>query len=348
MEPAVVVDVDPVEVEEAVAARAVHELPPEIVVDDLHIHRPLRVVRVAAEEVVWLLFDPESDVDVRDVVLAGPAGAARRIEPLDLNAHRAEATLPRVDVPQAESVRVDLDPAAVMVAFAAHRRRFATEVGSLDAAGLAAPSRCEKWSNADVLRHLVDVDGWMRALWAHQPPPFTSFDPNTTPHEFVVAARSTPDEAVRDAYVASSEEMAGHVSKCGPECWGDASISPLGAVPWWLSALHIFWDSWLHERDVFLPLGIDVPEEPNEIEPVFAYALALAGRMSSGDIDAEIAGVHVETSDVAAGGILPGRAVTVTPVAPDHDVCALIDALAGRGEAGVPDGLNGLARLFLT
>jgi uncharacterized protein (TIGR03083 family) len=251
-----------------------------------------------------------------------------------------------VNVPQAEHVRVEVDPARVLTAFAQQRRRFASEVASLDAAALAGPSRCERWSAADVLRHLTDVDGWMRALWSHQPPPFTSFDPNTTPHEFVVAARSMPDDAVRDRYIASSEEMAQDMESSGPERWGEPSISPLGGVPWWLSVLHIFWDSWLHERDVFFPIGIDVPEERMEVEPVFAYALALAGRTANRELDTTIGGVRVTASAERTQAILTGGAVTVTPVAPESGVCGLIDALAGRGDAPVPDELSGLARLF--
>jgi hypothetical protein len=189
----------------------------------------------------------------------------------------------------------------------------------------------------------------MRALWSHQPPPFTSFDPNTTPHEFVVAARETPDEAVRDGYIASSEEMANDMQASTAERWGEPSISPLGAVPWWMSALHIFWDSWLHERDVLLPLGVRPPEEPNEVEPVFAYALALAGRMLNGEIETEIGGVRIVTkvSDEESRAILAGGRVTVTPLTPHADVAPMIDAMAGRGDADIPDYLRGLARTFL-
>jgi uncharacterized protein (TIGR03083 family) len=261
------------------------------------------------------------------------------------------------DVPQAEHVSVHLDPADVMTAFAGHRRRFASEMATLDADALASPSRCTEWSNADVMRHLFDVDGWMRALWSGQPPPFTSFDPNTTPHEFVVAGRSAPDGTVRDRYVESCEQMAKDVEASGPERFGEPSISPLGFVPWWLSVLHIFWDSWLHERDILLPLGRTPPEKPDELAPVFTYALTLAGRLTKDEIDVEVAGVRVVTSPTETGrAILEGGAVTVTPVVPEDAVAPLIDALAGRGDAdealarfddATRDRLLGLARLFL-
>ncbi len=243
---------------------------------------------------------------------------------------------------------MDLDPAAVLTAFAGHRRRFASEVAGLGSDALASSSRCTEWSNADILRHLIDVDGWMRALWCGKPPPFTSFDPNTTPHEFVVAARETPDEAIRERYIVSSEEMAFDLEVTSPERWGEPSISPLGFVPWWLSALHIFWDSWLHERDVFLPMGITPPVVNEELVPVFTYALALAGHMLNENVDVEVAGVRMVTgSGDGAPAILDGGTVSVTPVGPQTDVAPMVDAMAGRGEAELPPHLLGLARLFV-
>ena len=96
-------------------------------------------------------------------------------------------------VPQGDQIRVDVDPAPTLAAYAQHRRRFAVEVASLDDDALATPSRCSLWSVADVLRHCRDVDEWMQALWTGGRPPFTSFDPIMTPHEFVVAGRDISD-----------------------------------------------------------------------------------------------------------------------------------------------------------
>jgi hypothetical protein len=84
---------------------------------------------------------------------------------------------------------VHLDPAAALEGYARHRRRFAEEVATLDLAALEARSRCSEWSVADVLRHINDVDGWMDAIWSGRPPPFTAFDPNVTPRQWVEAGR---------------------------------------------------------------------------------------------------------------------------------------------------------------
>ena len=238
--------------------------------------------------------------------------------------------------PQGDLIHVDLDPAAMLAAYAHHRRRFAAEVGSLDEAALAVQSRCSEWSVADVLRHGCDVDGWMRAIWAGDALPFTSFDPRTTPREFVLAARAIPDAEVRDRYVASAEVMAADVGSSGVERWGETSISPLGFVPWWQSALHVFYDSWVHERDALLPLDEAVPVVADEAVPVLAYCLAVAGTLITEPTDAFVAGVHV------IAGARPAIATPVTAGAdpdPAGDIAAAVDALSGRG--AVEDALAG-------
>jgi uncharacterized protein (TIGR03083 family) len=237
-------------------------------------------------------------------------------------------------VPQGDKIHVHLDPTATLAAYARHRRRFAAEVKSLDEAALAVQSRCSKWTVADVLRHGCDVDGWMQAIWAGGAPPFTSFDPLVTPHEFVIAGRAIPDVDVRARYVVSAETMAAEVGGSGAERWGMPSISPVGFVPWWLSALHIFYDSWVHERDVLLPLGVVAPIETDEAVPVLAYSLALVGTLVREPIDTVIADVHLRTGEGPAIAT-PATAVADT----DADAGAIIDALSGRG--AVEDALPG-------
>jgi hypothetical protein len=117
--------------------------------------------------------------------------------------------------------------------------------------------------------------------------------------------------------------MAADVGSSGPERWGLASVSPVGFVPWWLSALHIFFDSWIHERDVLLPLGFSVPVEESEAVPVLAYSFAVVGTLIKEPTDVVIAGVRV------VAGQPPAKA---TPVAPglDDKAASIIDALLGR------------------
>lgn len=253
------------------------------------------------------------------------------------------------EVPQADHIEVGLDPAAVLAAYARHRRRFADEVISLSDAELATPSRCAKWTVADVLRHGCDVDAWMQSIWSGGPLPFTSFDPRTTPHDSVVTGRAVPDDVVRDRYAASARVMAADVAGSGPDRWGLPSLCPAGAVPWWMSALHVFFDSWVHERDALLPLGRSLPADPGEATPVLAWAISLVGHIGTDPLDAEVGGVHVVRHD----GVVSSRVVG----AASGDVAAIIDAVSGRGsvaealagcDPAVVRRLGAMARFFDT
>lgn len=253
-----------------------------------------------------------------------------------------------MSVPQAEQINVDLDPAETLALYGRHRRRFAGEMAALDADALATPSRCSEWTVADVLRHCCDVDEWMQAIWSGGSPPFSNFDPRTTPHEFVKAQRTVPDLEIRDRFVISAEKMAADVEVSGPERWGLTSISPLGFVPWWLSALHVFYDSWMHERDTLLPLGVSVPVEADEAVAVLTYCLALAGNFISEPTDVVVAGVRLITGD---------GPIKTAPIGAsgETEIASVIDALNGRGEfevvlgnvdPAVAERLGGLARFF--
>lgn len=255
-------------------------------------------------------------------------------------------------VPQAEQIHVDLDPAETLAAYVRHRTRFADEASTLDEHALGVPSRCSKWTVADVLRHCADVDDWMLALWSGGRPPFTEFDPVTTPHEFVVAARAMRDVDARDRYVASTARLIADVDGSGAERWDAFGVSPLGIVPWWLSVTHVFWDSWLHERDALLPLGADVPVPGDETLPILTYSLALVGTLIEEPTEHVVAGVRMRTGQ---------KPVVVTPVVGPSDVHpdtpGMVDALNGRGELDdlLPGAdrdlrhqLGAMARLFRT
>jgi uncharacterized protein (TIGR03083 family) len=253
-------------------------------------------------------------------------------------------------VPQSEVLDISLDPGVAVAPYAHHRYRFAEEVADLNRDALAAQSRCSEWSVADVLRHINDVDSWMDAIWNGTPVPFTSFDPNVTPHEFVKAGRAVPDAEVRDRFVAATPARASILSESSAERWGDPSLSPLGAVPWWMSALHIFWDSWVHERDALLPIGIEPPVLDDETRPLATYAVGIAATLVSGSLDTVVAGVRVHTGD-GTPSVAPQGGIDTY----NTETAEVIDALCGRGslasaladhDARAIEQLGALARLL--
>lgn len=229
-------------------------------------------------------------------------------------------------VPQGDVIDVDLDPASMLSAYVSQRRRLAEEALTMDVHVLAAPSRCREWTVADVLRHLCDVDSWVERLWAGEAPPFDAFDPKVTPNEFVRAARSVPDLEVRDRYVTSTAATLGRIDPADRERWATPSVSPLGFVPWWQSALHLLWDSWLHERDALLPIGATVAIETAELTPVLFYGLAVAGTFCRAPVDIDVVGAHLSVREGR-----PRVTAGAAGITADEGAATIIDALAGRG-----------------
>jgi uncharacterized protein (TIGR03083 family) len=251
------------------------------------------------------------------------------------------------------------------MALAGHRRRFAAAVATLTDDELRAPSRCEGWTVADVLRHGVWVDATMRRIWSGDESLADGFDPRTTPDEAVQADRAVPDEDVRQRYLSSTETMIVDLESAGPERLGLPSLSPAGRVPWWLSAMHIGWDSTVHERDVLAPLNRAVEAAPDETMITLAYSLVLASFFDRPDpLDLQIDTVRFRTghgavtvwgnttgTDEVDGNHPPahGAATVVT-----GDPAAIVDALSGRippmeamhGDAAVVERLCGLGRYF--
>jgi hypothetical protein len=110
----------------------------------------------------------------------------------------------------------------------------------------------------------------------------------------------------------------------------------------------MFYDSWVHWRDVLLPLGREAPASSDDTVPMLTYSLAIVGRLMDRPIDAAVAGVRLLTGE---------GPVVATPVA-DADPATqavVVDALCGRGplEEALPDEdpelvhrLGVLARIF--
>lgn len=52
-------------------------------------------------------------------------------------------------------------------------------------------------------------------------------------------------------------------------------------MDWTVRALHGLWDSWLHERDVLLPRGIEHPADGDATVYATAYGLFIAAAVAS-------------------------------------------------------------------
>ena len=166
------------------------------------------------------------------------------------------------------------------------RRRLADVLQGFDDAQWSTPSRCDGWSVRDVVSHLVDTNGfWALSIGAARAGNPTrmlaEFDPVATPAMLVDAGRgSSPDDVLR-RFVESTDALADAVAGLDDDAWATRAESPLGHAPLESVLLHALWDSWIHERDVLLPLGIEPVEEDDEVVASLRYAAAIGPALSA-------------------------------------------------------------------
>jgi uncharacterized protein (TIGR03083 family) len=179
-------------------------------------------------------------------------------------------------------LRVPGDGSEVGAALVRQRRRLQATLASLGDDDWQVQSRCEAWSVQDVAVHLDGVNRfwhWSIADGLAGTPTrlLENFDPKATPAAMVDAARATnptPSETLA-ALGESSEALCEQVEQLDSEQWAAIAECPAGHLPMVEVAHHALWDCWVHERDVALPLGLDVAEEPDEVMACLRYVAAI-------------------------------------------------------------------------
>jgi uncharacterized protein (TIGR03083 family) len=226
------------------------------------------------------------------------------------------------------------------------RDRFAHALGALDASQWEAPSRCEGWSVHDVVLHLEGVNRfWTLSIDAGrrgEPTRFlATFDPVAVPAQLVAAARGAEPEGTLAAFVESNAELARALGALDDAGWSLPAEAPPGHLAMRALAMHALWDSWVHERDVLLPLGLGQPREDDEILACLAYAVALgpALRLSTGEVRAATLHVVVHDPEIELTAVVgpsvkvvPGRVGTATATI-EGDAVDVVEALSVRAPA---------------
>ena len=186
---------------------------------------------------------------------------------------------PRYDGPPLVSIELAPDDPSIPVV--RQRERLAAALAELSDAEWTAPSRCDGWSVQDVVAHLAGVN----AFWAlsitkgREGTPtryLTRFDPVDTPAQMVEAARGVPPREVLDRFVESNAALAASLAGLAQDEWTSVlAEGPPGHISLRCIALHALWDSWVHERDVLLPLGRPTAVEDDEVRGSLRYVAAL-------------------------------------------------------------------------
>lgn len=235
--------------------------------------------------------------------------------------------------------------------------RLGPQLGAFTDEQWRRPSRNRRWTLQQTMQHVAGVrienvrrfDG-EPATWPK------AFDPNTTPQfDIETRAGETPAQTMH-GLADSTRRLLAHLADRAdldekrPMLWGEES-------DFRLFYLHVFWDSFIHERDVLLPLGIDPEPTDDQLGFATAYGLLIAGvavRMAGGELRAEIDIADVGRTDlevtadhiaVTIGDGHPGPGALRAPGG-----AALVDALSGRGDVadaleGPPDVLGALSQI---
>lgn len=223
-------------------------------------------------------------------------------------------------------ITVDSEPGAVAGPAIRQRRRLVDALAELDDADWSRPSRCAGWTVRDVVVHLDSTNAFWsfsirRGLEGDPTSFLATFDPVSSPAELVAAAGDPSPAEVLERFRASTESLAETVGGVG-DAWGATAEAPVGHVSVDAVVHHALWDSWVHERDVLEPLGVEQVAEADEVEASLRYAAALAPAFALSKGRGGPATMVVEARDpVLSFKVDVGRSVHVGDgPAPDADL----------------------------
>jgi len=177
-------------------------------------------------------------------------------------------------------ITLDGNPSDIVEPTIRQRRRLAEALSSFDESQWAHPSRCEGWSNRDVIIHLDSTNAfWTFSLTqglAGEPTRFlAAFDPVASPAELVAGSQGVSSAQMLERFVASTTAFTDLIATISGDGWSALAEAPPGHLDVSAVIQHALWDSWIHERDILEPLGIKTEEEPDEIAASLRYVAAL-------------------------------------------------------------------------
>ena len=229
---------------------------------------------------------------------------------------------------------LDGSPAAVLAPLALQRRRLTASLAQFDDNQWNHPSRCAGWSSRDVIVHLDSTN----SFWAFSiasgasgnPTTFlNTFDPVASPAQLVAATDLSADE-VLSRFEASNEALIDALERLTDDEWDALAEAPPGHISISALAHHALWDSWVHERDILLPLALPVAIEPDEVAACLRYGAALGPALSRsrGDARTGTLALHTSSPDVAAVVTIGANISVRSGVDPTADLTLVDDSVA--------------------
>ncbi len=168
----------------------------------------------------------------------------------------------------------------VLIPLMRQRRRLAAALQILTEDQWQAPSRCDGWSVREVVAHLAGINPLYQlsavcGLGGQPTQAMGEFDPVSSPRDMVAAVADQSSTQILNDFIASNESFFAAVEGLGEAGWTALAESPVGHVPIRMVCMHALWDSWVHERDIALPLGQTPQVEADEVATSLRYVAAL-------------------------------------------------------------------------
>ncbi len=240
---------------------------------------------------------------------------------------------------------------------AAQHNRFIATWESFSVGQWQATSRNREWTVHETARHVADVIEVIAAQVRNASVPHerVEFDPNTTPDVWLAGSVDDPTAHTIERYGIAASALREGVAERIAEGDTGTLFTPYGPAHWTISVVHGFWDAWLHERDVNLPLEITSTSTAEEQRLAALYGLFMAmvpSRMMATPFETVIGFTGPVPGAVAAvhdDGLITTRECEQIDAEWSGDRCTVVDSLSGRGDKiakvlpGAPDLLGALA-----
>ena len=262
-------------------------------------------------------------------------------------------------------ISLDGSPSDIAVPTVRQRRRLVDVVASLSADEWAGHSRCDGWSARDVIVHLDSTNSFWSysismGLRGEPTRLLADFDPVASPAQLVASSGDVSSDKVLERFAASTEALATLIESLDVADWSALAEAPPGHLSVSAVAHHALWDSWVHERDILVPLGVEPVAESDELAACLRYAAALgpAFAVSRGPAVHGVMSIVASEPDLAVVVEVGERVDVRTGTTNDPDLALsgpavdLVDALSIRRalDQPIPEEsawlLSGLAEVF--
>ena len=254
---------------------------------------------------------------------------------------------------------VSLDSEELVDLLAVHHRRLIDTWQGFAPAQWERQSRNTEWTVHHTVRHVADVmELAVGSVNGELALDKNDFDPRSTPATWLTASEGESPRATIERFAAASTSHRAGINDRLAVGDDTHDRTVYGTAHWTVNVAHVLWDSWLHERDVLLPLGVPAPssEEEERLVGLYGLLMALVPSMTfeqSISSTVQLSGAGLRTIEVGCdAGSLRSAEVSAGATAIPGAMPAAIDALAGRGDAvadalpGSPEEMGFLAAFF--